>query len=70
MKEFSARNGFVKHSNDRFTIGAQKRDGDEGWIGASLHEVREIIYDGQSETIIEVKTIPNVLRSNDTSYWH
>ena len=70
IKEFSARNGFIKQEGNKITIGVQKRDDGEAWLGASLHEVTEIHYDGKKESIIKVETIPNVLRGSDTSYWY
>lgn len=70
IKEFSARNGFIKQKGNKITIGVQKRDDSEAWLGASLHEVTEVHYDGKNESIIKVETIPNVLRGSDTSYWY
>ena len=70
IKEFSARNGFANYSNNIFITGEQKRKDGESWLGASLHELTEIYFDGKQEKIISKETKPNILRGNDTSYWY
>ena len=70
IKEFSARNGFADYSDNIFITGVQKRDEGEAWLGASLHEIIEIYYDGKNEKVISKETKPNILRGDDTSYWY
>ena len=70
IKEFSARNGFANYSKNIFMIGEQKRKDGEGWLGASLHEITEIFFDGKQDKIISKETKQNILRGNDSSYWY
>ena len=69
MKQFSARNGFADYSGRIFITGVQTRSEGESWLGASLHEITEIFFDGKNEKLIIRETKPNVLRGTDASYW-
>ena len=70
LKEFSARNGFVLHSERVFTVGTQTALENESWLSASQHLVEEISYDGETAKKLGQKTIPNVLRGDDPRFWN
>ncbi|MEE2694447.1 MAG: hypothetical protein VX884_03070 [Pseudomonadota bacterium] len=70
LKEFSARNGFVLHSDQVFTIGTQTALENESWLSASQHLVEEISYDGETEKTLGQKTLTNVLRGDDPRFWN
>ena len=70
IKEFSARNGFILHSGNRFKVGTQERGNEtESWLGASTHQVKELYYDGETENILNMATVKNVLWETDSKYW-
>jgi hypothetical protein len=69
IKKFSARNGFILHSEGIFKIGIQKSSDNESWLSASTHQVKEVHYDGKTEKVLNVKTIKNVLWGTDAIYW-
>ena len=70
IKEFSARNGFILHSEKLFKIGTQKRGSEtESWLGASTHQVKELHYDGETEKVLNIGTVKNVLWETDSKFW-
>ena len=70
IKEFSARNGFILHSGKIFKVGSQKRGNEtESWLGASTHQVKELHYDGETEKVLNIGTVKNVLWETNSKFW-